>query len=82
MTVFEYLQVITTAFEYLQMITTAFEYLQVITNSFEYLQVITTVFEYLTMLRKAGPQEWFYKELQVTEETCFRWKEQVVSHLL
>ena len=40
--------------------------------------MITTVFEYLAMLREVGPQEGFYKELQTTEETGFRWKEQVL----
>ena len=39
--------------------------------------LLSTVFEYLAMLREVGPQEGFYKELQTTEETGFRWKEQV-----
>lgn len=45
-------------------------------------QVIRAVFEYIHIMRSSGPQEWFYKEMQLTEDNSFRWKEKVGFVLL
>ncbi|KAL4236298.1 Nrd1 complex RNA-binding subunit [Mactra antiquata] len=38
-------------------------------------EVVKVIFVYLDLLKKEGPQDWFYTELKQIEETKFRWKE-------
>ena len=40
-------------------------------------QVAQVIFAYIRLMREAGPQPWFYTELQVTEQNKFNWKEKV-----
>ncbi|XP_052777414.1 nardilysin-like isoform X2 [Mya arenaria] len=39
-------------------------------------EVLQVIFSYIRLLKDAGTQEWFYRELQLTEDNKFRWKEQ------
>lgn len=38
-------------------------------------QVVSAVVSYLHMVRAAGPQEYFFRELQLMSENAFRFKE-------
>ncbi|XP_060576376.1 nardilysin-like [Ruditapes philippinarum] len=38
-------------------------------------EVVKVIFQYLDLMQREGPQESFYNELKVIEETKFRWKE-------
>lgn len=38
-------------------------------------QVVQVIFQYIDLMKREGPQEWFYDELRVIEETKFRWIE-------
>ncbi|XP_045158333.2 nardilysin-like [Mercenaria mercenaria] len=38
-------------------------------------EVVKVIFQYIDLMKREGPQESFYDELKVIEETKFRWKE-------